>query len=205
MQRELRSVWISFTEQQGGETRRILSPYSTSFFQIQELDGQYTDFTGRNFECGRNKKFCEVHDICDSQPNPEPVDEDEATLKIEEEDSDVGIDASLVDLRRQGGRPLEVFSSADEVEDPFCGATVITDRWAVSAAHCYDNLDSEDKKKVVRIRAGTPFEELVEIRKVYRHPGYKFPRLYNDVAVLELGRRIEYRFERSIYIQHFLK
>jgi len=169
--------------------------------EIQELDGQYTDFTGRNFECGRNKKFCELHDICDTQPNPEPVDANEVTLKIEDDkieegNSDADIDASLVDLRRQGGRPIEVFSSADEVEDPFCGTTVITDRWAVSAAHCYDNLDSEDKKKVVRIRAGTPFEELLEIRKVYRHPAYKFPRLYNDVAVLELGRRIEYNFKR---------
>ena len=204
MQRELRSVWVSFTRQQGGETICVLRSYSTSFFQIQELDGQYTDFTGPNFECGRNKKFCEIDDFfpCDPQPNTEPFDANEVTIKIEEGNSDAGIDASLVDLR-QGGRPTEVFSSADEVEDPFCGTTVITDRWAVSAAHCYDNLDSEDKKKVVRIRAGTPYEELVEIRKVYRHPRYKFPRLYNDVAVLELGRRIEYDFKRSRYNQHF--
>ena len=170
------------------------------------MDGQYTDFTGPNFECGRNKKFCEIDDFfpCDPQPNTEPFDANEVTIKIEEGNSDAGIDASLVDLR-QGGRPTEVFSSADEVEDPFCGTTVITDRWAVSAAHCYDNLDSEEKKKVVRIRAGTPYEELVEIRKVYRHPRYKFPRLYNDVALLELGRRIEYDFKRSKYNQHFLR
>ena len=88
----------------------------------------------------------------------------------------------------------------DVVEDLFCGGTIIADRWAVSAAHCYDNYDIEDKKRVVRIRHGTPFEETIEIRKVYRHPDYKNPRLYNDVAVLELGRRIEYDFKRSNYM-----
>ena len=82
----------------------------------------------------------------------------------------------------------------------FCGATIIADRWAVSAAHCY----IENKNRVLTTRHGTPFEETVEIRKVYRHPNYKYPRLYNDVAVLELGRRIEYDFKRSNYIPHFL-
>ena len=45
-----------------------------------------------------------------------------------------------------------------------------------------------------------PFEELVEVRNVYRHPDYRTRRLYNDVAVLELGRRIEYDFDRSCQI-----
>ena len=199
---------------------RAAACFQIMFFQIQELDGDvsYTEFTGRNFDCGRNKKLCEINDIsCDSQPRPGAVDTNEVTVKIEDENkasndgdadasdkngtndvtvsteeanSNAGIDASLVDLR-QGGKP---------VEDLFCGGTIISDRWAVSAAHCYDSLDIEDKKRVVRIRHGTPFEETVEIRKVYRHPDYKYPRLYNDVAVLELGRRIEYDFKRSNYI-----
>ena len=46
------------------------------------------------------------------------------------------------------------------------------------------------------IRDGTPFEEVVEIKRVYKHPNYKYPNLYNDVAVLELGRRIEYDFDK---------
>ena len=122
----------------------------------------------------------------------------DVNVPMEEANISAGIDASLVDLRG-GGRPAEV------VDDLFCGGTIIADRWAVSAAHCYDNYEIEDKKRVVRVRLGTPFEETVEIRKVYRHPDYRYPRLYNDVAVLELGRRIEYDFERSYYIPHFLK
>jgi len=36
----------------------------------------------------------------------------------------------------------------------------------------------------------------VEIKRVYKHPDYRYPNLYNDVAVLELGRRIEYNFDK---------
>ena len=45
-------------------------------------------------------------------------------------------------------------------------------------------------------RDGTPFKSLVEIKKVYKHPLYTYPNLYNDVAVVELGRRIEYDFDK---------
>ena len=34
------------------------------------------------------------------------------------------------------------------------------------------------------------------MKKVYKHPLYKYPSLYNDVAVIELGRRIEYNYEK---------
>ena len=195
------------------------------FFQIQELEGaSYTEFSGGDFDCGRNKKLCEINGVpCDQETDPGAGDASElkikdkneatstdkvdasvengtndVTVSIEEASNEVGIEASLVDLRQGAERPAEVFSSVDEkVEKPFCGATIITDRWAVSAAHCYDSFASADKKNVVRIREGTEYEETVEVRKVYRHPDYRYPRLYNDVAVLELGRRIEYNFKRS--------
>ena len=184
----------------------------------------YTEFSGGDFDCGRNKKLCEINGVpCDLETDPgagdasevKTKDKNEATstdkveasvengtndvtVSIEEASNEVGIEASLVDLRQGAERPAEVFSSVDEkVEKPFCGATIITDRWAVSAAHCYDSFASADKKNVVRIREGTEYEETVEVRKVYRHPDYRYPRLYNDVAVLELGRRIEYDFKRS--------
>ena len=34
------------------------------------------------------------------------------------------------------------------------------------------------------------------MKKVYKHPLYEYPSLYNDVAVIELGRRIEYDFDK---------
>ena len=31
---------------------------------------------------------------------------------------------------------------------------------------------------------------------MYKHPNYQYPKLYDDIAVLELGRRIDYNFEK---------
>ena len=115
--------------------------------------------------------------------------------KGKESNNDIGV----VDLR-QREKPVEVFTSGDVVENAYCGATIISDRWAVSTAHCYDDQPYSDKKRTLRIRVGTFFEESVEVRNVYKHPGYTTGRLYNDLAVLELGRRIEYDFERSCRI-----
>ena len=200
---------------------------SFTLFQLQEVEGDsYTEFTGANFDCGRNKRLCEVQgNSCDTKPEVDRnevllVDneneaapeaeitaspEDEASVEEEdkENNNDPAFNIELVDLR-QGGEPTAVFTSADvELENAYCGATIITDRWAVSAAHCYDKYgynDEDEKRRTLRIRVGTQFEESVEVRNVYRHPDYRTRRLYNDVAVLELGRRIEYDFDRSCQI-----
>ena len=104
------------------------------------------------------------------------------------------------DIPEPEDEELEVFSSGLDEGEYFCGATIISDRWAVSTAHCYDDQPYSDKKRTLRIRVGTLFEESVEVRNVYKHPGYRTGRLYNDLAVLELGRRIEYDFQRSCQI-----
>ena len=68
----------------------------------------------------------------------------------------------------------------------------------MAAAHCYENRGNEltGKVKTNTVRDGTPYKELVEVKRVYKHPLYSFPRLYNDIALLELGRRIEYDHDR---------
>ena len=159
--------------------------------KVQQLEGDsYTEFTVADFDCGRNKRLCEVQGTsCEEK-------ERRRKRKGKESNNDIGV----VDLR-QGEKPVEVFTSADVVvENAYCGATIISDRWAVSTAHCYDDQPYSDKKRTLRIRIGTQFEESVEVRNVYKHPGYRTGRLYNDLAVLELGRRIEYDFERSRHL-----
>ena len=42
------------------------------------------------------------------------------------------------------------------------------------------------------------FQELIEWKKVYSHPNYVFPRLYDDIALVQLGRRIPYNFTKVI-------
>ena len=48
----------------------------------------------------------------------------------------------------------------------------------------------------ITIRHNTKFNETIEVKRIYIHPDYVFPELYNDVAVLELGRRIPYDYEK---------
>ena len=77
---------------------------------------------------------------------------------------------------------------------------MVTDRCVVAAAHCYNEFEvSADKKprqvKINTIRDNTNYNEIVEIKKVYKHPSYKYPNLYDDIAVMELGRIVEYNYD----------
>ena len=71
----------------------------------------------------------------------------------------------------------------------------------MAASHCYDDFATgvsagPRKVRINTIRAGTHYNEIIEIKRIYKHPGYTFPNLYNDVAVLELGRRVEYQYDK---------
>ena len=41
--------------------------------------------------------------------------------------------------------------------------------------------------RTIKMRDGTDYKESIEIRRVFVHPGFQFPSLYNDIAVAELG------------------
>ena len=69
-------------------------------------------------------------------------------------------------------------------------------RFFLAAAHCYDKFEENNKILVNTVRDKTRYKSRVEIKKVYRHPLYKAPSLYNDIAVGEFGRRLEYDFDR---------
>ena len=78
---------------------------------------------------------------------------------------------------------------------------MLSSRWAVAASHCYDDFATgvsagPRKVRINTIRDGTPYNEIIEIKRIYKHPLYTFPNLYNDVAVLELGRRVEYQYDK---------
>uniref|UniRef100_A0A8C3FBE6 Peptidase S1 domain-containing protein n=1 Tax=Chrysemys picta bellii TaxID=8478 RepID=A0A8C3FBE6_CHRPI len=91
-----------------------------------------------------------------------------------------GIEAS------KGEIPWQV--SLKEGSRHFCGATVIGERWLLSAAHCF-NQD--------RTLGWTAFgPDPVSIKKVVQHPSYNPIILDFDVAVLELASPL--RFNKFI-------
>ena len=153
--------------------------------ESQRVDGKsYTDFTMEDFDCGRFKDLTEIDD--------EDAEDDISylfDLRREEEPLDPATDDDL-----------EVFSYSFDDKNIFCGSTVVNDRWMISAAHCHNQfLDLAKGRAEVQaevIRPNTKFIETIEIKRVYIHPNYHYPSLYNDVAVLELGRRIAFDHEK---------
>ena len=52
------------------------------------------------------------------------------------------------------------------------------------------------KKTVFFHRQNSDFEEVLDIKRVYTHPLYNNNQLYNDIVVIELGRRVEFDFTK---------
>jgi len=66
----------------------------------------------------------------------------------------------------------------------------------LSAAHCYDLFYSTGNIRVSQVRAYLPeFKEFVLQRRVFVHPNYKSPQLYNDIALVELGKRMIFNYD----------
>ena len=82
--------------------------------------------------------------------------------------------------------------------DSYCGATLISDKIAISAAHCFDEFgtySSYNSIKIIQFNSFNP--EWIEVIQVYNHPDYLYPNLYNDIAILKLGRRIQFDYENT--------
>ena len=54
----------------------------------------------------------------------------------------------------------------------------------------------QGKVRVNTIRANTNYMEVIETKRVYKHPLYKYGEAYNDVSLIELGRRIVYNYDK---------
>ena len=88
---------------------------------------------------------------------------------------------------------------------PNCGFTAITDRVLVTAAHCvviggqggrYDDLNENlndifFRQDYFANNDGTAYFDIIPFRRSFVHPYFEFS-AYNDIAIIELGKRIEY-------------
>jgi len=126
----------------------------------------------------------------DYQPSKE-IDKMESTFDILGEGCDSDLDQIKLVVQPVG--------TIKDKESFFCAATLITDRFLVSAAHCFEDFGNSPLNNLMSIstiRENTKFREFVEIKKVYPHPSYNYPSSYSNIAVLELGRRVEYNFKK---------
>lgn len=77
-----------------------------------------------------------------------------------------------------------------------CGGSLISDRFIMTAAHC--TSDGGKAPDVIRLsehqfsQPNNKFEQF-QIAQIIRHPDYKLPALYNDIALMELRGTVEFK------------
>ncbi|XP_017296595.1 coagulation factor IX [Kryptolebias marmoratus] len=92
-------------------------------------------------------------------------------------------------LERRGGSPWQVLiHRADGFG--FCGGTLVSDRWVVSAAHCFEEsadyvtIGDYDKKRL------DPGEQTIKIQEVFVHPHFHSYTYDSDIALLYLAQPV---------------
>ncbi|XP_018566111.1 trypsin [Anoplophora glabripennis] len=73
---------------------------------------------------------------------------------------------------------------------PFCGAILIDEEWALTAAHC--TLDAEANNLTVRAGSSlsTSGGQLVNVEKIYQHKGFNYDTAENDISLLKLASKV---------------
>lgn len=82
--------------------------------------------------------------------------------------------------------------------DLLCGASVITNKWLLTAAHCF--IENNGDLMVARIgdlnlNSNVPDNATVQeisFNKIYVHPNYTKSKHLNDLALVRLERSIEF-------------
>ncbi|XP_051813894.1 coagulation factor IX [Acanthochromis polyacanthus] len=92
-------------------------------------------------------------------------------------------------LERRGGSPWQVLIHRHDGFG-FCGGTLVSDRWVVSAAHCftemadYITIGDYDKKRP------DPGEQVIKIQEVIVHPYFHSFTFDSDIALVYLAQSV---------------
>uniref|UniRef100_A0A8C2WWB2 Zmp:0000001329 n=1 Tax=Cyclopterus lumpus TaxID=8103 RepID=A0A8C2WWB2_CYCLU len=94
-------------------------------------------------------------------------------------------------LEKPGGSPWQVLVCRSDGYG-FCGGTLVSDRWVVSAAHCLeqtaDHVTIGDH--MCESRRPDPGEQVIKVQKVFVHPHFHSFTFDSDIALLYLARPV---------------
>ncbi|XP_065084986.1 CLIP domain-containing serine protease C9-like isoform X3 [Ochlerotatus camptorhynchus] len=80
---------------------------------------------------------------------------------------------------------LVMFNNSEQ----FCGASIISDRFLLTAAHCFAESNATSVR-LGTIEADDSLADTIPIANIYRHPRYARSRRLNDIALIELRTSI---------------
>lgn len=77
-----------------------------------------------------------------------------------------------------------------------CGASVISEIYLLSAAHCENDRENGPaavaKLGAINLKDSGPNSQLIPISQFTKHPSYKTSEKYNDIALIQLQHQIEF-------------
>ncbi|GMR49648.1 hypothetical protein PMAYCL1PPCAC_19843, partial [Pristionchus mayeri] len=81
------------------------------------------------------------------------------------------------------------FNYGGEGYGTMCGATVLNEKWLLTAAHCVMNATSKSYVNV-GVKSLNKAKKTLKISRIVPHPAFNFATVQNDIALLEVSSKI---------------
>ncbi|XP_075555296.1 uncharacterized protein LOC142587861 isoform X3 [Dermacentor variabilis] len=94
-----------------------------------------------------------------------------------------------------GAHPWQILLKHAKTDDAFCGGSLISHRWVLTAAHCFKQYSRHDVLVVLGKHSLVYREDheiVLSIRRLLVHPEFDNRTLDNDIALIELRAAIQY-------------
>ncbi|XP_053576286.1 prothrombin [Bombina bombina] len=177
--------------------------YCDSPIDEEEIEGQ----TGRT-DAEQHQTFFNVNTfgsgeaVCGQRPLFELKKKED---KSEQELLDSYIAGRIVkgENAEQGSAPWQVMLFKKSPQELLCGASLISDRWVLTAAHCifYPPWDKNYTVDDILVRIGKHFrakyekttEKILQLERIIVHPKYNWKEnLDRDIALMQLKRPVAF-------------